>query len=603
MILFPKVKSLQLNTGYFEYRHLNFEINSELKNLREVISSVFLDVVFDVSFNVEFIKEEALKNEGYLMNVLESGIQIHYHDYSGAIYGLMTLVQIVSQHPNKIPCLMIEDAPDLQVRGVMVDIARDKIPTLDTLKQLVNNLMRMKINHLQLYVEGYALEYPTFKDLFPHETPLTLEEYQSLEQYCNHRGIDLVGNMNSFGHMTAWLANPSMHELAECEDGFIQWGFPFPASTLNPLDQRSVEFVKQLYQDFMPYSQSSYFNINGDEPFELGRGKSKEACEKIGLENVYITFVNQLLDDVKKHHKTPLMWADVLINHPENANQLPSDVILIDWGYDRHYDFESHSKKLHELKRPFILAPGTSTWNSFTGRFNDMLITTKNAAINAKAYHGLGVLTTDWGDNGHLQYLPWSYIGFAYLSQTTWSQEYDDFSDLSAFLNFAVLGDFSNQLAQAMIELSKYNDLETTYVYNGTTAFQSVMYVDPTDRFPFEMRKNAHAQLIKQNPLSLESLKKLQNSIASFDQVIHSLRLNDPLLKQELIQTSNLLRLGILVNTYINYEDSIEKGELLKLLNLIIEIHPKLWLSRNKSGGLNRSLSRLQMLKEFISQP
>ena len=129
------------------------------------------------------------------------------------------------------------------------------------------------------------------------------------------------------------------------------------------------------------------------------------------------------------------------------------------------------------------------------------------------------------------------------------------------------------------------------------------MYVDPTDRFPFDMRKNAHAQLIKQNPLSLESLKKLQNSIASFDQVIHSLRLGDSLLKQELIQTSNLLRLGILVNTYINYEDSIEKGELLKLLNLIIEIHPKLWLSRNKSGGLNRSLSRLQMLKEFISQP
>ena len=129
------------------------------------------------------------------------------------------------------------------------------------------------------------------------------------------------------------------------------------------------------------------------------------------------------------------------------------------------------------------------------------------------------------------------------------------------------------------------------------------MYVDPTDRFPFDMRKNAHAQLIKQNPLSLESLKKLQNLIASFDQVIHSLRLGDSLLKQELIQTSNLLRLGILVNTYINYEDSIEKGELLKLLNLIIEIHPKLWLSRNKSGGLNRSLSRLQMLKEFISQP
>jgi hypothetical protein len=603
MILFPRVQSLKLEIGFFSYNQLMIHLNPELKDLKEVLESVFLDVVFDASPNLVFIKDAKLKNEGYLLNINAFGIQIHYHDYSGALYGLMTLVQIISQHRKKLPYLIIEDYPELSVRGVMIDIARDKIPTLDTLKQLINNLMRMKINHVQLYVEGYALEYPSFKDYFPHETPLTLEEFQALEGYCLNRGIDLVGNMNSFGHMTAWLALPSLHHLAECEDGFIQWGFPFLASTLNPLDEKSVQFVKQLYQDFMPFSKSQYFNINGDEPFELGRGKSKDLCEKIGLETVYINFVNQLLDEVKKHHKTPLMWADVLINHPENANQLPQEVILIDWGYDRHYDFESHAKKLHELNRSFILAPGTSTWNSFTGRFNDMLTTTKNAAINAKLYQGLGVLTTDWGDNGHLQYLPWSYIGFAYLSQSTWSHEYDDFSDLSAFLNFAVLGDFSNQLTQAMIELSKYNDLETKYVYNATTAFQSIMYVDPTDRFPFEMRRNAHAQLIKQNPLSLESLKKLQMSLATFDDTIESLRLNDPLLKQELLQTSNLLRLGILVNAYLNYEESINKSELLKLLSSILEIHPRLWLSRNKSGGLNRSLSRLEMLKEFISQP
>lgn len=603
MILFPNVKSIQTESGYFEYSQLVFQLNDNLKNLQSIIQSIFIKVEFEESANVFFRVNTDLKKEGYRLMINATGIHIDYHDYSGALYAIMTLVQITSQNGRQLPYLSIEDYPDLALRGVMVDIARDKIPTIETLKQLINNLMRMKINHLQLYVEGYAVEYPTFKNLFKEETPLTLDEYQELETYCLNRGIDLVGNMNSFGHMTSWLAIDQFHSLAECADGFVQWGFPFPASTLNPQDDNSLKFVKQLYQDFIPHTKSKFFNINCDEPFELGWGKSKEICEKVGLEKVYIGFVNQLVETIKSYHKTPMMWADVLINHPENAVFLPSDVLLIDWGYDRHYDFETHAKKLHELKRSFILAPGTSTWNSFSGRFNDMRITTKNASQNAKKYQGLGVLTTDWGDNGHLQYLPWSYIGFAYMAQTTWSDQMDQFSDLEAFLDFAVFGEFSNQLTHAMIELSQYNDLETRYVYNATTAFQSIMYVDPTNRFPFDKRKNAHNQLIKQNPLSLESLKKLHQALTTFDETIASLTIYDPLLKRELVQTSNMIRLGILVNAYLNYESSVSQDELLKLLDTIILNHSKLWLSRNKSGGLSRSLSRLQMLREFISQP
>lgn len=43
----------------------------------------------------------------------------------------------------------------LEIRGVMLDISRDKVPTLKTLFEIVDLLSLLKINHLQLYVEGF----------------------------------------------------------------------------------------------------------------------------------------------------------------------------------------------------------------------------------------------------------------------------------------------------------------------------------------------------------------------------------------------------------------------------------------------------------------
>lgn len=595
MTILPKVKELIKSSGYF-LKEIFYHLPDELSALDELLSRNFQKSDHNTA-TLMFIPEATLKEEEYRITVSETKVTINYQDYHGALYAIVTLIQLMKEMP--LSCQTIHDYPDLKIRGVMIDISRDKIPTLTTLKQIVTNLMMLKINHLQLYVEGQSIEYPSFKEYQTEETPFLLEEYEALEAYAKMRGIDLVGNMNSFGHMTSWLQIDDFHELSECPDGFVQWGFPFPASTLNPLDQRSLNFVKKLYADFIPHTKSRYFNINCDEPFELGRGKSKEACEESSVETVYLAFVNQLITRIKQYQKQPMMWGDVLINHPDAADKLPKDTVFIDWGYDRSYDFASHAKQLKTTGLPFILAPGTSTWNSFTGRFQDMYLTTKNACINAKKYDGLGVITTDWGDNGHLQYFAWSYEGIAYLAQSSWSDEYDDLNNLHEFLNYFVFNDETNSLSQAMKELSTYNDLETNYVYNGTTLFQILQYVDPTERFPFELRKSTHAEMLRHNALSLSSIQSLNQLINKFHEAIHELKISS-LLYNELIQTENFMRLGILVNVYINYPETVDKQDIILLLDKVIETHQKLWMLRNKNGGLSRSLSRLNVLKEFI---
>ena len=56
----------------------------------------------------------------YLLNIEEDGISIMAYDERGAYYGLQTLRQIVEQHPDgQLPCLSINDWPDLPARGVV----------------------------------------------------------------------------------------------------------------------------------------------------------------------------------------------------------------------------------------------------------------------------------------------------------------------------------------------------------------------------------------------------------------------------------------------------------------------------------------------------
>ena len=48
----------------------------------------------------------------------------------------------------------------------MLDIGRDKIPSMETLRGLIDLFAAMRINHLQMYMEGFSFDYEDFHYLF-----------------------------------------------------------------------------------------------------------------------------------------------------------------------------------------------------------------------------------------------------------------------------------------------------------------------------------------------------------------------------------------------------------------------------------------------------
>jgi N-acetyl-beta-hexosaminidase len=53
----------------------------------------------------------------------------------------------------ELPCLEIDDRPVFAERGVMLDVSRDRVPTMETLLELVELFASLGLNRLELYTE------------------------------------------------------------------------------------------------------------------------------------------------------------------------------------------------------------------------------------------------------------------------------------------------------------------------------------------------------------------------------------------------------------------------------------------------------------------
>jgi len=77
----------------------------------------------------------------------------------------------------------------------------------------------------------------------------------------------------------------------------------------------------------------------------------------------------------------------------------------------------------------------------------------RGAADAARAYGGSGFLNTDWGDLGHLQYLPVSEPGFAYGAAVAWCLDANRDLDLAAALDAHAFDDPERELGGALLAL------------------------------------------------------------------------------------------------------------------------------------------------------
>ena len=578
---------------------LLFEAQRAQKALKQYANLNWQIVVGNQADGLSLEFENAISHpQGYRLSVRSGRITIAGKDASAVYYGVATLAQLLQHYGGALPDMTVNDWPDFPVRGVMLDISRDKVMTMETLYALVELLAGWKMNQLQLYME-HSFAYSQHETVWKEASPFTGQQILELDHFCRQHHVELVANQNSFGHMERWLKHPAYKHLAECPDGFIgdfgdHMGERRPATSLNPIDPASIALIDGLYGELLPHFTSPTLNVGGDEPWEMGQCQSREACETRGRGRVYVDYLLKLYELTQKHGRQMMFWADVIVKYPELIPEMPKDVIALEWGYYMGHPYEQHSPMFAQSGMPFYVCPGTSSWNSLAGRTTNAIGNIRDAASTGLKYGATGLLLTDWGDRGHWQPLAVSYLGFAVGMATAWAYETNADIDLPAVLDRFVFHDAVGLMGQVAADLGDLYRLPGLEYPNGSLLF---FLLQQNDRDLSTLIRNLDQNVVLDKPFGIIT-ETMRQALAVLDENLERISRSSAsdLLKDELTQVANLMRHACLRGLLLNGAADVSAAYLLNDLENLIPQQRLNWLARNRPGGLKDSIKRFEPL-------
>jgi hypothetical protein len=335
--------------------------------------------------------------------------------------------------------------------------------------------------------------------------------------------------------------------------------------------------------------------VGCDETWDLGHGGSKEAVEERGVGRVYLQFLTQIHEIVRSHGKTMQFWGDIILNHPELIPELPDGVIAMDWGYAANHPYDEQCSKFASAGIPFYVCPGTSTWNTLIGRTENAIGNLLNAAENGLKHGAIGYLITDWGDGGHWQQRPISYLGYAYGAALSWCVDRNRDADLPLLLDRFAFRDRAGIMGRLAFDLG--NVYLESGVLVGNSNVCGRLLASPNLSFEKESWDRLTVEGLEQTKQKLEDLERRLKEASMLTRDA-ALVLDE--FRNGIALSRHACNLGIARLQADGAEISgipIEKRrELAGELEPIITDFRRIWLIRNRPGGLEDSAGRFENL-------
>ncbi len=183
--------------------------------------------------DIVFQNNADLAPEVYDLEISSGGILLQASAASGIFYGIQTLRSILHRYPQGIPECSIHDYPDLNYRGMMLDVSRN-FKNKSTVLKFLDWMATYKLNTLHFHLtddEGWRLEIPGLPELTeigskrlhtldekenlfpaygsgPHESLpgsgyYTVQDFQDILDYATKRHITIIPEIDLPGHARA----------------------------------------------------------------------------------------------------------------------------------------------------------------------------------------------------------------------------------------------------------------------------------------------------------------------------------------------------------------------------------------------------------------
>jgi hexosaminidase len=220
------------------------------------------------------------------------------------------------------------------VRGFHLDL-RIQVMRMEALKSLATRLKGLGITTL---VMEWEASYPfSSHPLIPNRYAYRPSEIASFMRHARNLGMDVIPLQQSFGHLEYLLRHPRYQSLREDSHNHSQ---------LCPLEAEGCKrLLGALMRELAASHPSEYFHIGGDEARLLGHcPRCKALAKRIGSAGLYARHIGMVARIVQSLGRRPLLWADMVLKHPEALAALPKTSVLVDWNYGWNMDhFGDHA--------------------------------------------------------------------------------------------------------------------------------------------------------------------------------------------------------------------------------------------------------------------
>ncbi|MCM4156016.1 N-acetyl-beta-hexosaminidase [Gramella sp. AN32] len=285
-----------------------------------------------------------------------------------------------------------KEQPDFKVKGFHLDL-RIQVMTPDALKAFADELAGFGMNTL---VMEYEATYPFEKHAtIANEYSYSREEVKDFVSYCNSIGIEVIPLQQSLGHLEYILRNPRYSDLKEDRQDISQ---------VCPMKiEESKQLFTELFTDMAEMHDSDYMHIGGDETRLLGHCPlCQKRVEEVGTSKLFVDYMSMITQIVVDLGKKPVMWADIILKHPEAAQELPKETIFVDWNYGWKINHFGDIPALQEKGFSFWGSPAirshpdnwyVTDWKTHFKNQRDFIPYSRNAGYE-------GMVMTSWSTSG-----------------------------------------------------------------------------------------------------------------------------------------------------------------------------------------------------------
>ena len=360
------------NIPDFPYNHVKTEVWDMVPSLKSVQQAEGTTVVEAVPEAVIVDGQKA----GWYKIVLDGACRIEAADEDGAFYAKVTMDNLFRNADGmELPNMVIEDWPDFDYRGIMLDISRN-FTSKDNILKLIDLLAHYKVSVFHLHFgddEGWRLEIPEFPELttygayhaFPvkneageyveedHLLPsyngsidpkdmtssanghLSKEDYIEIIRYAWERRIEVIPEFDTPGHSRAAIkameayarrTGDESYLLSEKEDVSeycsVQY---YRDNAINVALPSTYRFIEVVFDNIIAYHNEAgvplpAIHVGGDE-VPHGAWVGSPACQKImaerGWDNIELLksyYIENVLAIAEKRGVKISGWQELMMD-------------------------------------------------------------------------------------------------------------------------------------------------------------------------------------------------------------------------------------------------------------------------------------------------